>query len=123
MPTMRNVHRPLLLLAVLVSADAAILKILLATMPNNFALDRLLSLAGGMAAAWWWERFVPLAPSRPYPPGFWPLVAVTLCISYGIFTAFAAQAPHVQPMAYLALSWLGAITFGCLGWWRICRRR
>lgn len=113
--------RLLLLLAVLVLGDAAILQILLAITPIGAALDRLVSMAGGLAAAWLWAKVLPFSPGRRTPTGFWPLVTVALCLSYGIFAAFTARASHIQPLAHLAFSWLGAGLFGVFGWWRIRR--
>ncbi|MCF6369305.1 hypothetical protein [Rhizobium halophilum] len=116
---MANGPRLLLLLAVLVLADAAILEILLSTAQAGAAVDRLVSMAGGMAAAWLWGKSLPVPPEQRTPAGTWPLAIVALCLSYGIFTAFTAYAPHIQPLAHLALSWFGAGLFGAFGWWRL----
>lgn len=120
---MANRPRLLLLLAVLILADAAILQILLAATEVSAAVGRLVSMAGGLAAAWLWAKSLPVPPEVRTPAGFWPLAIIALCLSYGIFAAFTARAPHIQPLAHLALSWLGAGLFGAFGWWRIRRWR
>jgi hypothetical protein len=120
---MANRPRLLLLLAVLILADAAILQILMATTPLSAAVDRLVSMAGGLAAAWLWAKSLAAPSTAGRPAGFWPLTIVALCLSYGIFAAFAVRAPHIQPLVPFVLSWLGAGIFGAFGWWRIRRWR
>lgn len=120
---MANRSRLLLLLAVLILADAAILQVLLATTQISATVDRLVSMTAGVAVVWLWTKSLPVPPAQHTPAGFWPLAVIALCLSYGTFAAFTARAPHIQPLAHLALSWLGAGLFGAFGWWRIRRWR
>ncbi|MFP3822469.1 hypothetical protein SB658_27630, partial [Bacillus sp. SIMBA_008] len=78
-------------LAVLILADAAILQILLAATEVSAAVARLVSMTGGLAAAWLWAKSLPVPLEVRAPAGFWPLAIIALCLSYGIFAAFTAR--------------------------------
>lgn len=123
MTGMGNQPRFMILLATLMLVDAVTLEVLTTAIEASTLVDRLASLVAGFAAAWLVARALPSPAGRRYPPGFWPLVIVGVLLSYGIFAALAARAPHVQPLAHLAVSWLGALLFCGFGFWRIRRFR
>lgn len=118
---MRNRLRFLLLFAVLIIVDAAMLQVLITETGVSSLIDRLISLGCGFAAASLTARFGLTSTAKRYPAGFWPLVIVGLLLSYGIFAALAARAPHVQPLVHLAVAWIGTVAFGAFGIWRIGR--
>ena len=118
---MRNRPRFIILLAALIIIDAVLLQFLTVQLNLGSLIDRLVSLAGGVMGVALLARFALSPALQKYPAGFWPLVAVGLLLSYGIFAALAARAPHVQPLVHLAVAWIGAIAFGAFGFWRIGR--
>ncbi len=107
----------------LVVADAALFLVLSSATHANTSVCRLFSLGGSLTLLSVLGRSMADPGGRGYPPGLRPLAIVALILGYGIFVALTVRAPHVQPLAHLMVSWLGALPFGVFGWWRIRRWR
>src|SRR5690606_16253283 len=91
-----------LFLIVRIFTDAVLLQALAAAGKAPALVGRLLSLAGGRVATAMLARVVPTPSRFSYPAGFRPLAVVALALTYGIFAALHARAPHVQPLVHLA---------------------
>ena len=114
--------RIIILSLLFIALDAALLHILITVFGLGPLVARLLSLGGAIAVCTIILRVTRPSDAPPSPPGLRPLVSVSLLLSFSLFALLATRAPQVQPLLHLSLSWVAALLFWLLGYFRLRRR-